>query len=1005
MITVVSSPQKLTGTLGLYDRVCCQFRTTESNVGQAVCFDVAMFATSPTLTPNGNTNQYKLLYPAVGSPVPMKFLGSPTNQNHSVTIEALDEYNYVICLDFLWLNDINGYLADSIRNNYAALNGGFSGKYLNMYSEINGEGAVCANPASMNSFCVDNVSFNTEFFGGFCANEDLKVFVSIDQLGISNNFYAGFVQHNSIGNNLPFVVDSQLSYGLIGNGVTADDLPVTCLKDGEGFIGSAGSSYGTVTIDGSCLNSGGKYCLYVVYQKNGEWHSCISDPICQTLTKPLPAITADIFCCSLTDGIGNTHDNCCVSGIAPCGTVEYCVELKKDVLQAALVESGYAGTVDDYFSYGSINLGTSANSSPIITDTTIKLCTRLNVDDLQGNIDALASFTFDFDGYVETIQLESDIGITGTVVEASPAFTLDGEEVAECFCCGGEGTLAFDSLGDCTYLLSTGFGEYQNIGTTPSFDVSLLECGTVHCIKAVCEGEVEEEEDCDCPPCEPISINIAVDDQSSDQFIDVQINANGCLIEYTWGSMTGSNNDVINLEIPWNFVPTGIADSAIVLKITKQNGCEYGYTLGGLFNLDTFASTHNGDKALLGNGNQDCDCPEECDKVNTAYVEYECDENGITSYNVVENFESTGATTDDTVEELDDDGNLVKVYVNKTFTPDDGCPPVTIEQVISCLPVAYCVNSRLVEHELNEECTELVLTLTDSFDSPVISDKFYIRINGATIEYDLFNGDTIPSPISVGDGDEVCWWSTIQFDDNCADTVLDEFCFIVECEAEPTECDYSGFTVTCAFQQGALVDGKCEIGTYTVTSADGPATLIKDSITWCLNNGKELPYLKPVNGNGQFVVTRCIQIEGCEPHFIYDYCSSIPLSDINIKSTIEIPPIEIPPIEIPPIEIPPVVFPECLGVEIKNWDDMPTCCDECCDEVVITCSGCVLTATAECPEGVTPAYLWSTGETTPAIEVEESGDYTVVVSSEGCDDIEATYTYTKLEGGTTIEDS
>ena len=211
MLSIASSPQVITGAQGQYLSACCQVTSTESLVGQPICVNPALFANSAAQLPINNTNQYKLLYPSSGT-VQMDSFGSAVNENHAVSIEYINDKNFIVCIDFFVLNDIGGYISDVSQNNFTALNPlNITSGFLNLFIEAGGESVLCSQPIELTPFCQDDVTFTTPFSDGYCIGENLDITINIPVgLGLSNNLFAGFVRHNSVSNGLGFVQDLSL---------------------------------------------------------------------------------------------------------------------------------------------------------------------------------------------------------------------------------------------------------------------------------------------------------------------------------------------------------------------------------------------------------------------------------------------------------------------------------------------------------------------------------------------------------------------------------------------------------------------------------------------------------------------------------------------------------------------------------------------------------------------------------------------------------------------------
>ncbi len=982
-LSVASSALPIVGTTGQLAKACCQISSTEDLTGEVINFIPSLFSQSPTDLPSNTSNQFVATYPSSGTVTPMAFVGTAVNRNFVATIEAIDSRNFIICFEFFFWGDLGGYISDAAYNNYNLFGNGGSG-YLNFWLEVDGSTALCAHPVEYNAFCQNELFFDLGIDGGFCLGEDLKINISSTGTNLSNTIYAGYFQENSLSNVLAFPADSNLNYVQINNGVgqiTAHDgtvINAACITEGAGFTNDGIDSKACMTLSSSCLQAGGKYSVYVVYREGSEWKSCLSPLICEAQVKIL-AFTEDMIDCYVTDALGNTFENCCVSGLASCGNVDVCVKLNRAVIEAALADKGYNNPVEDYLDQALLFSGSSAAvttgfSYQLVINDDLEFCYSFNADERLG--DSFSNFCFYFSfGQSLCVPVRTNFISTLNVV---PAFALDNEEVTEVYCCEDGGTLSFDfGESGCEVFLSEGYGPYVSMGATNELNASLLNCEGIQCVKAVCNGTPEEEEnDCECPPipverkyffvreCADYDTNGALNDRVVCLYADII--GQTILIPRFPGDMNAWY-EVYNVATETQFnnnagdqPSTLITDPTVAVK-SDCNSTDVSY-------LDNASEIED----------PDCDCEEEepCTDTNTGYVDWECGDNGITKCETVVNLLSPveSDTGDIKTETTDSNGNVIKCTISREITFGNGCSDLIIHDVIECPISTPCVNSRTLTHTIND--CDVTFAVTDNFDSNKIGDKVWIRINGTTTEYDLQNGDTLPNPLTVQDGDSVCYWSNVIFDDGCPDVDVAKTIFTVTKATDPSSCDYSGYSIDCQVDEENCL--------FTpVFNGDGTA-LIKDEKSFSIDGSPFATWEgAPIYGQGQLVLQWCIQVvdnngNPCEIKVLTKGCYIKPsfIGDIVVE---------------PVIEFNPVI-------------NVDACCDdneECTDVLMITCDQCTLTVTADAP-GYSFVWCDSNGVelgTGPSYEATVSDTYTAKATKDGCPQIDTQYVFTKPEAG------
>lgn len=806
--------------MGQLSVACCQFTSDTPLSGQVVKFNPALFISNPTQSPSNNIqNQWVAAYPSIGSTDDFNWTGSAVNQNWQATIEAIDDFNFIVCLEFFWLSDMNGYTSDASYNNYQIFNNVIGNgtsvyqqqQFLAMYVDVNGETANCFQPAEGNQFCQDNVQFTLGELDGFCPNEDLEIGICFPDIGsgIGSTYYVGFIQTNSITNALPFVDDFNLNYGIVNNGISQvdtigqNDLDISCFASaGKGFFSNGIKTRSKVTISGSCLVANSKYKLYVVYKYNGEWRSCISQPICQKLNEGYPNVS-EIGSCCVTDSLGNEYQDCCVRGLASCGTSKICIKLPRSQFEAALADKGYTGILEDYFVSGfmsqsnsdpSINgVGGSGglNVTPTITADGIEICTSYSSSNIE-TIFFTGCFRFNYGDSLnplfQNIYIISEVGFTGQNIPAMPTFALNGDDIESSYCCEDGGTLSVD-FGEtgCTGFLSNGGSTYSEFGDISSIPTDILDCGTDYCVKAICsDGTTTDPNDCDCPPCADVTLEF-IQDTCGETTNDISGVFSGTVlndVSIIWSEVIGGNvvtqgtlsfnGNTFTGTIPISNPNANTSTFSYLIQADTAEGCEYfintGQITGNSQDVPPCDILNNYNLIKLTENETGCECDEECEDENTGYVEYECDpENGITLCQSVVSLQSPVDTDtgDQKTEDLDDNGNVIKCYITREITFTNGCEPLHIEDVIECINNDPCVNSRTIEFSVSEDC-KLEINFTDSFDSDILGDTLNIFINGNQTTYDQLN---IPyaNDLYICHGDSTQINTKTVFNDGCID--------------------------------------------------------------------------------------------------------------------------------------------------------------------------------------------------------------------------------------------
>lgn len=960
-LQVTSSSSNISGSMGQFVTNCCLITSDNSMTGLPINVNPALFANSPNQIPLTNSNQWIETYPSAPGTYPLNFVGGNTNKNHNISIEVIDDKNAKICIDFFFLSDLNGYISDTAYSNFNIFNQSPSG-YLNLFIEVGGENVVCSTEVDVNEFCAaSDISFEIQN-EGFCPGEDLNIcFTSSYLSGISNNFYVGFLNVSGINNNSPFEEDFNLSYGLVGGGISSvSDLENSCLKSGSGFISDGASqTKANVVIEGSCISEGSKYQIYIVYQKNGQWQSCISEPICQKSDANLPVIDGSVISCCVKDATGVTYNDCCLKNIAPCGSLEVCFKVNRAALEADFANAGLTGTIESYLSSCEIYesntefvSGLPTSPTKEINDEGVKFCSNIDVELNVGKKYYIGCIEFNYskstieaDNTIQRIYIPIEVEFS-ECVESDPTFVLEQEGVdpdlvEDCFCCGLDGVL-FSNIGDnCFGFISKNGGSYIAYGDTSEINVSDLECDQRYCVKSICSEDPVIEEPCPCPkPCLDISYNYQVgfyNSATDTVLINFNLNSSGqtTITELVSGqTITGLSNNT-TLEFPFSQPLYRIR-----IDYVAENGCEYDtieIDLDQQQVLDT-----NGSGFMIGSGNQDdCDCPDEC-PTNNAWVDWDCS-GGVLGYNINTDFGQTPIQTiDNTENTLDSDGNLIaaSIYVRYIF---EGCPDVVIQQVLTCDEDDICINNRSLSLSINENC-ELVIDSVDNINSPIQDNTLYVNINGNT---QIISNPTFPQSYPISNGQTYDVWSIVNFSDGCPQLQTPNNPQVAVCAV--SDCEFEPCTFICeADEENCLIN-------WTLTCPEGVTGSVLFNEKYPLIGASgSIPY----QGSGAFLITS--SKTGCPDIIRSAFCLIKP----------------------------------------------KTCCDEIeCNEFgPIVCNSKVMSFEIN---GETNGYSYQwcdpnnvelgTGLTQ---EVSIDGIYTLKVTApEGCDDLELTYNFEGGEAG------
>ena len=321
------------------------------------------------------------------------------------------------------------------------------------------------------------------------------------------------------------------------------------------------------------------------------------------------------------------------------------------------------------------------------------------------------------------------------------------------------------------------------------------------------------------------------------------------------------------------------------------------------------------------------------------------------------------------------------VFVTYAASFTDGCAPIHLEQTIQCVPAVPCQNSRTIE--LANTGNTLVITLTDTFESGVLTDKLYVSLDNG-VNYTQYNPASSYTPISLAGDEKIVVYTDTIFDDGCNDlTVTKKLDLENGTTNPPGECaGYIGYSLTSAYDENT--------GEFTVTKTGNETNLVVSQLLWTIGganpfdeNKSGIPYYGPVTGEGIFISRWKIKLPNC-PELILDTmswgkkCCETDVPEIVVN------------VEAPQVTV-----------------NVDACCDEpnpCPDlTLTITCVNKTLTLTGA-PVGSTITWTGPNGFTATGNNVmfpsnTPSGVFTASVVNGTCTDT-ATYNYTKPNAGT-----
>lgn len=998
MLQNISFPSNIQSTIGKYDIIKTTFQSDVMIIGKVLNVNIALWGDA--FTPNSTIDGYYLTLS--GGSTKMTAALPNVWHNYEVWANVIDSKTVEVELRYLNTADLDGFLGDVAVPNlsnwdersYSLTNSVYdTGKRAIIEAKIDNEVATGYIDQENSYWCETDFTFTTTTFD---PNSDLVIEFESNDL-ISQSYFAGFYREDTINSYQNVIQSIGLNYAEINGGVnTVDTLPSTCITSGNNTINIGGISKGSFTIDKSCLTQSGVYRAYVVYKHLGQWHSCRSERLTASASDK-PIIVPEIGYLS-TDSDSTTYIDGCLKNVPQMGIIEMCAIIDIADMNAKIAANGYSGTFDMYFDgitaqIGGIGLPTSLNTSTGV------MCANVNTNNIVGEQILTFNVNMDYVDHVDNYEIQMTIGVIANEFEIMGSVQQGGIEVDEICIGDGDVTVTYSSItGDIETLFGiNGFYSENGIISSSSSSAVISEGALLlngeNCIKVIKTDIGTGEDDCDCPPCEPI-VELFVDGSRDNETQGWDISA--LLTGYT--ITINGNSGVDNL----NFTsPVGNNFALVVFLLNNDNGCTY----QGIYNVVTTDSilafvAQIQNTAI--NTTQDCDCPDDPDPLvcntNLPTITYDCDEDSKTIT------ASTGGTLTSAVVsdvfESSTDGinysafggsvsNQTVLHLRRTIKFSDGCPDIIVSETVFCNNVELCENELEITYVLDP--TLLTITETENFTSPIQYDsKLLVSIDSGV----TFNEYT--APIVLTGGEEIIIKRTVDFADNC-NSINFIKTDVNKDDNNNTECaGYANYDLNVTFDDTTL--------TYTVTKVGDESQLLTNELLWTLNNGNPfdtnnsgIPYVDPVNGEGVFIAAWKIKLENCEEKIIY--------KNIFGKACIKLcDPIELNLDELT-IDAPQVTV-------INNID---ACCDEnpiACPSLIlsIACVNKELTLTGA-PAGATITWsgngLSGTGNPITFASTTPSGTFTATVTDtisvpgETCT-YTATYNYTKPNAGTPI---
>ncbi len=856
-----------------------QYITVKQSFTSDVMLTGDVLKLHPQLYADGSTpinTDYQILYPPAAG---IYDFTNISGKNYKAKLKVINATSFEIHFSF--------FVVKPNATNGNAFNTGSFSDEIGLYLKHDSNTIVGITPINVSAFCEDEIEFVES---GFIPGQDLQIQINANGT-TNNNFFVGLIKEDAIsnGNIVPNLISN---YAKISGGASqVDDLPFNCFSNGYGFQEQSGVSNAGVTILGSCLQSNSSYKLYVVYFQDGLWKSCISNSITAAATNS-PIIPIGTF--AALDEFGSEGEQC-IKGLSTDIGLDLCFELDTSDFNTQLSNAGLIGTWSDYFVSAKAFSSSSASSvsgSPLtLSGTEPIFCVNGFKPSSVGQTFVIIQLRFDYPTHSDFINVPFDL--TYNAVEIPLNITVNGG-VGEL--CDGE-TYTIDQTIDSEceiYQSINGSAWGQNtIITGQNINVGAIPNYGVACFKLVCSDGADGPQECECPECEPAIITFEnIINANGVESVEIIIPENAQDYEATYTQFLYGGSDYVTTDQTKIFATdqwsenqqnTDIYKVEISIEF-KINGCLYvfeGISITiqqpGEPSTGTFYQTIPPSTLY-----EDCDCPDpdpnQC--LNYASINYDCDEEtGEITVSVNENFESpTQSTellcsTDGGVSFIPCPSTIVgeqSVFITYDATFTDGCAPIHLEQTIQCVPDVPCQNNRTIT--LANTSNTLVITLTDAFDSGVLTDKLYVSLdNGAN--YTLYNPTSSYTPISLAGNEKIVVYTETIFDDGCNDlTVTKKLDLENGTTNPPGECaGYIGYTLTSSYDENT--------GQFTVNKTGNETNLVVNQLLWTLGganpfdeNNSGIPYYGVVTGEGIFIARWKIKLPNC-PELILDTMS------------------------------------------------------------------------------------------------------------------------------------
>jgi hypothetical protein len=794
----------------------------------------------------------QILYPAV--PGTYTFFNI-SSKNITAKLKVINSQNFEIEYSFFATIDFSGW--GECVNSIALKEVGSFDADIGFSLKIKNAVLTHTVPIYINNDC-GAISFeNTEFIPGVETIIDVVVDGSVD-----NNFYVGIIRKDAVSNAQNIRDGLFKSYARIGgNGATnVDDILNSYFNiSSKGFYQKEGKSYGKISIDANKLLSNAEYEIVLIYFKDGSWNSCLLHIRQKATHKPVEAYGTFI----VTDGYGNVAESSCVSGVSQYSLLNLSYQVDIPTFDAALI----TGTYTDY--YKSVKAFISDSPSALggqdiqVGDFGFGLfkATNLATTFLNGNtktyskVYIIFQLEFEFDDHKDFVNVPFELTYDAEVEPINIEVKDTNSNVVEDLCEGENYTTNY--VPDGTIFVSYDQVTFAEIS---SININEIPYQIEPCY-SVLSSELVDQDDCDCPACNDLSVQFIIQSSLFDNNFEAQIVS---APEYTV-QIQGSPNNFLS------FPSHGFYQPFIFPKvtITHINGCVYEAT-PTIYHNGTFTIYSSFLFSTL--KKQDCDCVETDLEYNTVSMNFNVDEdNEVISLGFDRSFNSTidtetilcstdgGVTFIPCPSTIMGESNVLVTY-KVTFT--DNHPPISMEQNISYPKSKFCENTR--ELDLVIDSNTLVIDFITSFESDVLQDVLSVSIDGG-LSFISFNPSSSYTPIPIENGDKIVVENRVVFDDGCNDIVIIKTKVIDE---EVTPCNYDNYSLAVQYEEAS--------SSFIIEKNGSELGLEINELLWTIDNGNPfddnnsgVPYLAPIMGYGLLIAGWKIKLVGCDEKIIY----------------------------------------------------------------------------------------------------------------------------------------